>query len=89
MKERNKVIFNAIVSILTGALGLIGITVIYFKYGSLCTLTVERHPDTYWFVFAFRIIFLMLCPILCFLLIMLGSHILYYFIKESKGVSLK
>jgi hypothetical protein len=77
-------IINAIMSIMLGGFCFIGIFFLYFMYGSsLCALTVERHPDTYWFVLAFKLFFLMFCPGLCALLIILGSHILFYLKKSN------
>jgi hypothetical protein len=84
MKTRDKLKFNAILSILIGSFSIFGIAVIYFKYGSpLCALILEKYPDTRSFVFAFKVFTLMLCPALSILLINLGCHILYCFKKES------
>jgi hypothetical protein len=83
LKKRKELVFTAFTSILMGVFGLIGIAIIYLKWGyRLCELTVEQHPDTHWFVFAFKVMVLMVCPSLCLLLIIFGSQILFYFKKE-------
>lgn len=85
MNAHNQLKFNAVISILFGTFALIAIAVIYLKWGnSLCALILERHPDMYWFVLAFKLLVLVVCPSLSFVLIIIGWQILRFFKKELK-----
>ena len=79
MKERNRLIFSATLSIFGGGFGIIGMLFMYIMYGSkMCALTLEHHPDTYWFVIVFKLVSLGVCPTICFLLAGIGIKVLFY-----------
>lgn len=84
MKERKKLIINAIISTAVGGFGLAAICILYFMYGSsLCAMTLKRHSDVYWFVLAFKLFFLVVLPAVFILLMLLGLNILFYFRKMN------
>jgi hypothetical protein len=67
-----------------GGCFVIGMAILYVMYGyRLCALILEQHPDMHWFVFAFKLANFVLCPVLAFLLILLGVQILFTFQGET------
>jgi hypothetical protein len=72
------------VYIIFGALGVINMVWVYFRFGHIFTRVVKEHPEMQWFVIAFKIIAFLICTGLCVLLMGLSWRILHYLKKERE-----
>ena len=81
-KKRKKLKTSAVTAVIVGIFAIVNLIIIFFKYGYLFPLIVERYPDTKWFVITFKILAFGLCPLLCLFLIGLGWSVLRYLKKE-------